>query len=129
MPYGMCPLCGSRSHYNLGSHKVWDERYADMPLAPKLCFSCSGPVATGSRVEVRRGVARDGRDLGGLAGVVGRVDSSAEGSLYWVRLPDGSTECLTRSELSPADGPPGVGGGVAEPGAAADPGPRAGQGG
>ena len=128
MPYGMCPSCGTCCHYNLGSRKVWDEKYGDMQIAPKLCISCFVPIARGSGVEIRPGVSRNGHDLSGATGEVRWVDASDEGSLFWVSLSGAAVACFIRSELAPdwdhpSNKTPASGPGEgepAEPGAAPD---------
>jgi hypothetical protein len=111
MPMFLCPCCADafvvplafcESLVDTSRRAGWRE-----PVAPAACPDCSSGLTAGTAVEIRggRGMAADGsgHDLrAGAAAAVEAVSGGAgEGSIFRIRLVDGSVLYVTRAQLRP----------------------------
>ncbi len=103
MPHGRCPQCGCLQHLQVTDAAAWyKERYPSLPfgsLVPAPCFFCWQEVNVGDRVVVRELIGQEQDAQPNDKGTLERMDASADGSLYVVKLDSGNEVVLIRAEF------------------------------
>lgn len=94
MPYFKCPDCGLSYRVNMSVKKVPEALRRE--VTPGRCAFCWQELNEGDVVLVRSS-QEPGVELGSR-GVITRIVSSEEGSLYWVDL-DSGNRCFARIEI------------------------------
>ena len=98
MAYGLCPSCGTLTHFRIQDPETWLKKYGPNETAAAPCLYCFPEITEGTEVIIRQ-VFQSRNSKIGANGKVSKVLKSTDGIIYKILLQDGTEDFFIRGEL------------------------------